>query len=426
MTISRRNLLTSSAGLGLLGLLPKSALAAPNFKRIAVVRAFGGWDVTYCMDPKFTIAGTVDGPDGDINGGDETIETFNGIPIMINDNKRPSVSQFFQAYSGETIVVNGIYTGSIVHGDCQKRILTGDRSGSFPDMGAIAAVQQTGDYILPYLDLTGGALVGEYAAQTGQLGKNNQILALLDRELRVNHPDGMQYPIYTPPLNQKVHIENYLEYRRNKLQSTPFGGARSAKQVADLSESQERKIALQINRDLLLDNLQFGSSGTLTSQAQTAALLMRENLCHSVSLQTTNSWDTHDDISDQHALFEDLFSGLNTLVAELQNNGLFSETLIVVLSEMTRTPRKNADGGKDHWSSTSAMVIGGGINGGQVLGGTTDRIDTLGINLNNGQIDEGENPLSYDQFVAGILHAMGTEDTTQWLPNVEVLHGIID
>ena len=169
MTISRRKLLTSSAGIGLLGLIPKSVLAAPNMKRVVVVRAFGGWDVTYCMDPKLTIAGTVDGPDGDLNGGAESIETFDGIPVMINDNKRPSVSQFFTAYSTNTIVVNGIYTGSIVHGDCQKRILTGDRSGTKPDMGAIAAVQQNGDYTLPYLDLTGGARVGEYAAQTGQL-----------------------------------------------------------------------------------------------------------------------------------------------------------------------------------------------------------------------------------------------------------------
>ena len=66
MTISRRKLLTSSAGMGLLGLLPKSVLVAPNMKRVVVVRAFGGWDVTYCMDPKLTIPGTVDGPDGDL------------------------------------------------------------------------------------------------------------------------------------------------------------------------------------------------------------------------------------------------------------------------------------------------------------------------------------------------------------------------
>ena len=98
----------------------------------------------------------------------------------------------------------------------------------------------------------------------------------------------------------------------------------------------------------------------------------------------------------------------------------------MVTSEMTRTPRKNSDGGKDHWSSTSAMLIGGGLNGGQVLGGTNDSLMTRGINLTTGQADDSQSPLSYDQFAAGVLHAAGITDTQTWIPNAEVLHGIVD
>ena len=99
--------------------------------------------------------------------------------------------------------------------------------------------------------------------------------------------------------------------------------------------------------------------------------------------------------------------------------------MIVVLSEMTRTPRRNSDGGKDHWSSTSAMLIGGGLDGGKVIGATNSSLEPVGIDLNTGEPDSSESPLSYDQFTAGILHSIGA-DAEEWLPNVEVLHGIID
>ena len=46
--------------------------------------------------------------------------------------------------------------------------------------------------------------------------------------------------------------------------------------------------------------------------------------------------------------------------------------------------------------------------------------------LNTGQIDDTQSPLSYDQFAAGVLYAAGITDTQSWIPNAEVLHGLID
>ena len=33
--------------------------------------------------------------------------------------------------------------------------------------------------------------------------------------------------------------------------------------------------------------------------------------------------------------------------------------MVVVVSEMSRTPVMNSDNGKDHWSYTSALLFGG-------------------------------------------------------------------
>ena len=92
---------------------------------------------------------------------------------------------------------------------------------------------------------------------------------------------------------------------------------------------------------------------------------------------------------------------------------------------MTRTPRKNKDGGKDHWPSTSAMVISGGINGGQVMGGTSaDRLDALPVNLDNGVVDTAlTTRLEYGNFIAGVLDAAGV-DTSTYLPGVPILRGM--
>jgi hypothetical protein len=51
---------------------------------------------------------------------------------------------------------------------------------------------------------------------------------------------------------------------------------------------------------------------------------------------------------------------------------LLDETLVLSLSEMGRAPVINGSGGKDHWPYTSALLVGGGLSGGRVLGGTDE------------------------------------------------------
>ena len=196
--------------------------------------------------------------------------------------------------------------------------------------------------------------------------------------------------------------------------------------MADLVEAQARKQDLFDERNLLLDNLCFGGGGTLNDQAALSITLLESAMCHSVAIETPTSWDTHDDIADQNNLYNALFSGINDLVDGLIAKGLFDDTLIVVLSEMTRTPKLNQDGGKDHWPSTSALLIGGALTGGRVLGGSSeDTLEALPVDLNDGTVDTAGSTLNYERFVAGVLHAAGIE-TTEYLPNVEVLHGIVD
>jgi hypothetical protein len=57
------------------------------------------------------------------------------------------------------------------------------------------------------------------------------------------------------------------------------------------------------------------------------------------------------------------------LLEDLDNRALLDETLVVVVSEMGRTPRVNGNAGRDHWTYCYGMwFAGGGIRGGTVVG----------------------------------------------------------
>lgn len=64
-----------------------------------------------------------------------------------------------------------------------------------------------------------------------------------------------------------------------------------------------------------------------------------------------------------------LDQALNALIGDLKNRGLFDETLIVLNTEFGRTPKINDDDGRDHHPQAyNALMLGGGIKGGQVYG----------------------------------------------------------
>jgi uncharacterized protein (DUF1501 family) len=87
----------------------------------------------------------------------------------------------------------------------------------------------------------------------------------------------------------------------------------------------------------------------------------------------SNGWDTHQDNFDNvKRLSGTVDPGLGTLVEDLKERGLLEKTLVVCLGEFGRTPRINANKGRDHWPrSFSVLLAGGGVKGGQVIGSTS-------------------------------------------------------
>ncbi|QDU19180.1 DUF1501 domain-containing protein [Urbifossiella limnaea] len=82
-------------------------------------------------------------------------------------------------------------------------------------------------------------------------------------------------------------------------------------------------------------------------------------------------WDTHAQNADrlQDSLCPMFDVSFAALLDDLAERGLLGETLVVVVGEFGRTPRINAQGGRDHWGHVFSMALAGaGVRGGSVVG----------------------------------------------------------
>jgi hypothetical protein len=92
-----------------------------------------------------------------------------------------------------------------------------------------------------------------------------------------------------------------------------------------------------------------------------------------------------------------LDQGYTALLDDLAGRGLLGETLVVAVGEFGRTPKINATQGRDHWGMCqSALLVGGGIRGGQVYGASDAQAAYV-----------KDRPVSPEDLIATIHHALG-------------------
>lgn len=100
--------------------------------------------------------------------------------------------------------------------------------------------------------------------------------------------------------------------------------------------------------------------------------LKTQQLCRS-------DWDFHDDNFRQcHTMLPPYDQAVSALVTDLHERGLDRDVAVVIWGEMGRTPRINDKAGRDHWPQAGfAVLIGGGLKMGQVVGATDERAEEV-------------------------------------------------
>jgi hypothetical protein len=115
-------------------------------------------------------------------------------------------------------------------------------------------------------------------------------------------------------------------------------------------------------------------------------------------------WDFHGgNFSNCKKYLPMLDQAVTALVQDLHDRGLDKDVSVVVWGDFGRTPKINKDAGRDHWPQVScALLAGGGMKMGQVIGSTTK---------DGGYADE--RPIHYRDVMATLLHQMGFDVRSQ-------------
>ncbi len=111
-------------------------------------------------------------------------------------------------------------------------------------------------------------------------------------------------------------------------------------------------------------------------------------------------WDTHGNNFKhlkQHLPTFD--AGIATLIEDIHDRGLTDDVSVVVWGEFGRTPKINKDAGRDHWAPVqSALLSGGGMQVGQVIGSTDKTAAQAEVR-----------PIDYRDILATVYHNLGID-----------------
>jgi uncharacterized protein (DUF1501 family) len=150
--------------------------------------------------------------------------------------------------------------------------------------------------------------------------------------------------------------------------------------------------------------------------------------CVTVNLFDTlageKTWDCHGrSTTDSSNLYDyrdrlgpEFDRALSALLDDLGQRGLLDETLVIAAGEFGRTPRINEYGGRDHWPGVwSAIVAGGGVQGGRVIGGS----DAHGA-------APSDRPTAPGELTATIYNRLGLDDDLKLCVDDETFLPLVD
>lgn len=400
--------------------LPGRAVGGDRGPRLVLVVASGGWDTSFCLDPKPDV-GTVDGPGSVWGGGLEDVRSWGEIEVAVNDERRPSVSAFFDRWSDRVAVINGVAVGTLSHTRSLARVLSGHWDERHPDLAAVFGASGSGTP-LGAVDLCGLGRFGPYAGTSARWGLQGQARALLDPAAAFASPDGdHEGPWWAPATDERRAMDRWLAGRSEGLVER---WPEAAAAVRDWEATREPAVALRDAQPPVGRGMPWGWAASGQGDVDLVVDLLARDLCRSVVVSTRQHWDTHAALGAQHASWNRTCYALDRLLEGLEGAALLDRTTVLVVSEMSRTPVLNGQGGKDHWPWTSFLVAGAGVRGGTRLGGTDELLRGVRVDPESGRPDAGGRELEPAMVLAGVAEGLGLDPATAY-PATPVCRGFL-
>lgn len=374
------------------GMNRKEARAASQFQYTGplwiMLNANGGWDPTDLCDPK-----------GDANG----VNSYKTADIENAGNVRyaphPGFSDFFNKY--KPLIINGIDLSTNGHEDGNRHTWSGKLPDGNPSLASLIAATYAPSQPTSYLS------AGGYDATFGIVGAtrvgNPTVLQNIAYPNQINFPakadatqtDGANAKppevrtYQTEATRQRIELaraERYLAMVKNQR----LGSVRRA--VTQLYTAGLDDTSLKH----VVDYLPTLSNDGVESQIQIAMAAYRAGATISMSMGY-GGFDTHGNHDAVHIpQLTQLLGYIDFLWTEAAAQGVADKVILVVSSEMGRTPRYNSGKGKDHWSITSMMAMGPGqgVPQNKVIGQTDDGFAAKKIDPGTLQVSEAADALS--------------------------------
>lgn len=325
-----------------------------------VFNASGGWDTTYLMDPK--------GIEG-INRlyGQNEILTHGAhryAPTAKQISDGMSNEDFFTRYGADLLVMHGIDLSVNNHTPCSRYMATGKLdSVAYPTFPALVAACRGAQSPLAFLTF------GNYSA-TGNLVPMSRVpyLQSLNLLAKADFVQGNERAPYHEPFISD-RIEEALQ-RQFEMRVKPA-------MLPRIERSESMLFAAQSNSKTLNRIVPFipkeVARKRLHQQCDIALAAFKAGVCVSANL-SIGQFDSHsNNDTDQMKLIPEFLAGIDYLFTKSEDLQIREKLVVVIQSEMGRTPTYNSGNGKDHWSINSIMFLGAGITGNRVLGATDEK-----------------------------------------------------
>jgi hypothetical protein len=354
------------------------------------------------------------------------LRTTSGDLVYVDHPDRPAVRAFMDTYGEKTALLHGLEVRSISHERCQQLVLTGSADGESDDWPTLLAGHASDSILLPALVHSGPAFSSRYSDAVVRLGETGQLSRLIDGTALTEQSDHLVVP---PPVAVSQLVDAHVQQRTRALSEGSGGPRRFSGAYLNALKRLESLKDLSGEVDLSLE-----AALELPDQVQPILDCLELGLARTGMIEfrgvNQEGFDTHSANERQSGHFERLFSDLGLIVEDIAarpgsgGGSLLDELCIVVFSEMGRHPLLNSEMGKDHWTFTSAMLIGSGVAGGRAYGGYGEDFQGASIIPATGEVHESGITMLANHLGATLL-AMGDVDPGEYLPGIEPITALL-
>ena len=332
-----------------------------------VLNASGGWDTTYLMDPKGVNEINRLYQEGDIltHGAHKFAPTAKHIQAGMSNE------DFYAEFGDGLLVLNGLDYSVNNHSPGARYMATGKLDSlAYPTFAALVAACQGPTCPLAFLTF------GNYSA-TGNLVAMSRIPYLPSLQ-RIANADAVEGNARSP------YHDAFALDRIEKALADANAGSGQAPRLPRLERAENMLYAAQVNSKALERVTPYIPSSIpkerLSQQAEIALASFKAGVCVSANL-TIGQFDSHaNNDPDQMKLIPEFLAGIAYLLRRAEELQIREQLVVIVQSEMGRTPTYNKGNGKDHWSIGSIMFLGRGIKGNRVIGATDEKQFQVSIN----------------------------------------------